>query len=84
MLYEVCDTDSYITWPYQIADHYCRNTWVYNKSPEKKQIVRSSSNIFWFLDINITCKNYMPSIILDFNKYSTSLQQWPGHKLSIR
>ena len=22
--------DSYITWPYQIADHYCRITWVYN------------------------------------------------------
>ena len=26
-----CDTDSYITWPYQIADHNCRITWVYNK-----------------------------------------------------
>ena len=25
------DTDSYITQPYQIADHYCRITWVYNK-----------------------------------------------------
>ena len=24
--------DSYITWPYQIADHCCRITWVYNKS----------------------------------------------------
>ena len=23
--------DSYITWPYQIADHSCRITWVYNK-----------------------------------------------------
>ena len=23
--------DSYITWPYQIADHYCRITYVYNK-----------------------------------------------------
>ena len=22
--------DSYITWPYQIADHNCRITWVYN------------------------------------------------------
>ena len=21
--------DSYIAWPYQIADHYCRITWVY-------------------------------------------------------
>ena len=31
MGYEVCDTDSYITWPYQIADHKCRITWVYNK-----------------------------------------------------
>ena len=24
MWYEVCDTDSYITWPYQIADHNCK------------------------------------------------------------
>ena len=24
--------DSYITWPYQIADHHCRITWVYNKT----------------------------------------------------
>ena len=24
---------SHITWPYQIADHYCRITWVYNKYP---------------------------------------------------
>ena len=24
--------DSYITWPYQIADHYCVITWVYNKN----------------------------------------------------
>ena len=23
--------DSYITCPYQIADHYCRIKWVYNK-----------------------------------------------------
>ena len=23
--------DSKITWPYQIEDHYCRITWVYNK-----------------------------------------------------
>ena len=23
--------DSYITWPYQIADRYCWITWVYNK-----------------------------------------------------
>ena len=23
--------DSYITWPYQIADQNCRITWVYNK-----------------------------------------------------
>ena len=23
--------DSYITWPYQIGDHNCRITWVYNK-----------------------------------------------------
>ena len=30
MWYEVCDTDSYITWPYEIADHTCRITWVYN------------------------------------------------------
>ena len=22
----------YITWPYQIADHNCRITWVYNKT----------------------------------------------------
>ena len=26
-----CDMDSYITWPYQIPNHYCRITWVYNK-----------------------------------------------------
>ena len=32
MRYVVCDTDSYVTWPYQIADHnYCRITWVYKK-----------------------------------------------------
>ena len=31
MLYEVCDTHSYITWPYQIADHNCRITWVVSK-----------------------------------------------------
>ena len=31
MRYEVCDTDNYITWLYQIADHNCRITWVYNK-----------------------------------------------------
>ena len=24
--------DSYIKWPYPIADHYCRITWVYNKN----------------------------------------------------
>ena len=24
--------DSYITWPYQIADHNCRITWVHNKT----------------------------------------------------
>ena len=23
--------DSYITYPYQKADHYCRITWMYNK-----------------------------------------------------
>ena len=34
VIYEVCDTNSYITWPYQIADHNCRITWVYNKIPE--------------------------------------------------
>ena len=28
MWYEVCDIDSHITWPYQIADHHCRITWV--------------------------------------------------------
>ena len=28
--------DSYITWPYQIADHNCRITWVYNKTPSKQ------------------------------------------------
>ena len=27
--------DSYITWPYQIADHNCMITWVYNKNPEQ-------------------------------------------------
>ena len=32
MWYEVSDMDSYITWPYQIADHYCRITWVYNNN----------------------------------------------------
>ena len=26
VLYEVCDMDSHITWPYQTADHYCRIT----------------------------------------------------------
>ena len=31
MWYEVCDMDSYITSPYQIADHHCMITWVYNK-----------------------------------------------------
>ena len=31
MLYEVCDKDSHITWPYKIADHHCRITWVYDK-----------------------------------------------------
>ena len=29
--YKVCDTESCITWPYQIADHNCRIAWVYNK-----------------------------------------------------
>ena len=24
--------DSYIKWPYPIANHYCRITWVYNKN----------------------------------------------------
>ena len=33
MWYDVCDMDSYITWPYQIADHNCRIIWVYNKIP---------------------------------------------------
>ena len=28
--------DSYITWPCQTADHYCRNTWVYNKTNDLK------------------------------------------------
>ena len=39
MLYEVSHMDSYITWPYQIADHHCRIIWVYNKkvSPGKDQ-----------------------------------------------
>ena len=31
MCKEVCDTGSHITWPYQIAHHNCRITWVYNK-----------------------------------------------------
>ena len=31
MRYEVCDMDSSTTWPYQIADHHCRITCVYNK-----------------------------------------------------
>ena len=26
--------DSYIIWPYEIADHYCRITWVCNKMEE--------------------------------------------------
>ena len=26
--------DRYITWPYQVADHYCRTTGVYNKYTE--------------------------------------------------
>ena len=29
---EVCDMDRYITWPFQIADHNCKITWVYNKT----------------------------------------------------
>ena len=37
MWYEVCDMDSYITWPYHIADHYCRITWVYNETISQKQ-----------------------------------------------
>ena len=28
--YEICGTVSYISWPYQIADHNCRITWVHN------------------------------------------------------
>ena len=28
--YEICDSDSCITWPYQIADDNYRITWVYN------------------------------------------------------
>ena len=31
MRYEVCDMDSHIIWPYQIADHHCRITWMYDK-----------------------------------------------------
>ena len=37
MRYEVCDMNCYITWPYQIADHYCR-------------IMRDSTEI-WLFDV---------------------------------
>ena len=30
----ICDMDCYITWPYQIADHNSRITWVYNKTDD--------------------------------------------------
>ena len=30
--------DSYITWPYQIADYHCRITWVYNKWQELREL----------------------------------------------
>ena len=39
MGYELFDTDSYITWPYQIAGHYCRITWVYNKYGDLPHII---------------------------------------------
>ena len=49
MWYEVCDTDSCITWPYQIADHNCRITWVYNKS-----LFQTCHSVFHMFNI-ITC-----------------------------
>ena len=48
MSYEVCDTDSYITWPYQIADHNCKITWVNNKS-----IKHGRSILIRYIQINI-------------------------------
>ena len=43
--------DSYITWPYQIADHYCRITWVYNKYTKPPEcvdiIMRFSQLVPW-------------------------------------
>ena len=38
--------DSYITWPYQIANHYSRITWVYNKSQSNTEntVVKGSGH----------------------------------------
>ena len=64
--------DSHITWPYQIADHHCRITWVYNKirdpsdqnqshgianNKEKKVACKKSNYLFFvFSTINYLCE----------------------------
>ena len=51
MRYEVCDMDSYITWPYQIADHYCKITRMYNKN------TATATNCVSLYDLRGTCIN---------------------------
>ena len=38
--------DCYITWPYQIADHNSRITWVYNKTDD---YILNQTHLFLFL-----------------------------------
>ena len=35
--------DSHITWPYQIADHHCSITWVYNEVAAQAVLYTRSS-----------------------------------------
>ena len=38
--------NSYITWPYQIADHYCRITLVYDKVYKHTLLYKSCVTIY--------------------------------------
>ena len=52
--------DSYITWPYQIADPHCRITWVYNKFVEQtKEIMYQKWKTAFLADLIWTCGQHV-------------------------
>ena len=85
VIYNLCDTDSYITWQYQIADHNCRITWVYNKYKylhARRAVVFFISNIFMHVCICTLHKLNMNFITLTLCfKYLSSI--WPNTNFNV-